>query len=102
MLRAILAFVIALPAFANAQESMKYYYTVQECGPPGVMFSTGVDLEEDILFVGTSVTFDMQGIPHVGSMMFAVNQLTGTWTMYTLYGDGTVCYTALGSDFEPG
>lgn len=100
MLKWLSAIAILITGAAQAQNT-KSFYTVQECGTPDVMFQVGVAYEEEILFFGTSMTFDTQGTPYVGSMMFAVNQDTGTWTMYTVYGDGTVCLTALGSNFEP-
>ena len=34
-------------------------------------------------------------------MMMFVNQDTGTWSLITLYPDGTGCMVATGRDFEP-
>jgi len=33
--------------------------------------------------------------------MFFVNQDTGTWSLMMLYGDGTACMTAIGTEFKP-
>lgn len=100
MLRLVLAFVIGLPAVASAQE-LKYFYTRQDCGQSYPMFAPSMDYGEKPLFVGTSVILGVDGTPYQGGMMFTVNQDSGTWTLFTMYNDGTVCVVAFGENFEP-
>lgn len=83
-----------------AQETVNLY-TVQDCGAPMQMFSIGVAMGEDLLFEGTSTVIGIDGIAYDGVMLFAVNQNTGSWSMYTIYADGTTCLTTFGNDFAP-
>jgi hypothetical protein len=34
-------------------------------------------------------------------MLFQVNQDTGTWTLVSLWNDGTACVVAVGKEFTP-
>jgi hypothetical protein len=43
----------------------------------------------------------MQGETYTGGAMFLVNQVTGSWSLIHLYGDGMACVTAVGTKFEP-
>lgn len=100
MLRSLLMLILATPAVA--QEADKYFYTRQQCGPAVEMMQDAViGYNELALFTGTGLAFSVEGTPYQGGSMFFVNQDTGTWTLLTLYGDGTACITALGTDFEP-
>lgn len=98
MLRLITAIAMVLPAVANAQE---IFYTRQECGPSNTMFAESIYYEEQPLFSGMNVTYGYDGEPYYGNMMFTVNQETGSWSMFTLYPDGTVCMVNFGGLFEP-
>ena len=101
MYRFILPLVLAMPAVAQESED-KYFYTRQQCGPAVEMMQDAViGYNELALFTGTGLTFGVEGIPYQGGSIFFVNQDTGTWTLLTLYGDGTACITAIGTDFEP-
>lgn len=91
-----------LATASNAQElSLKRFYTVQDCGEQFRMFDYSAEIGEQPLFIGTSTMVGIEGEYYNGSMMFTVNQDTGTWTMFTQYADGTVCITAFGDFFEP-
>lgn len=100
MSRLFLALALMLPSWANAQE-VKRFYTVTQCGTPMDQFETSISFGEEILFEGSSVVFGIEGVPFIGGMLFTVNQNTGTWTLFSVYGDGTVCTVAFGEDFAP-
>jgi len=87
----------------QAQETTKkYFYTRQECEPVDtVMLNLVQKYGEMALFTGQGIQFDYEGTPFTGGVMFMVNQDTGTWTLITLYGDGTACVTAVGNEFGP-
>jgi hypothetical protein len=58
--------------------------------------------KEQPLFKGKGIQFSStDGRGYVGSAMMFVNQDTGTWSLITLYGDGTGCMIASGKEFEP-
>jgi hypothetical protein len=57
---------------------------------------------EQPLFQGTGLQFSAQdGKAYQSSMMYFVNQDTGSWSLVALYPDGTACMVANGRDFEP-
>lgn len=96
----MLALAVSAPVLA--QENNKYFYTRQECAPAGEMMQSVVQkYGEQALFTGAGLTIGYEGEPFIGGSMFFVNQDTGTWSLLTLYGDGTACMTAVGTDFEP-
>ena len=106
MFRLALAFVLGLLAFVphtNAQEqNEKFLFTRQGCDP----FAEVIDVMsgkygEEPLFVGEGLQFGLQGQTYTGGAMFLVNQVTGSWSLIHLYGDGTACVTAVGTQFEP-
>ena len=105
MFRLALAFVLGLLAFVphtNAQQSEKFLFTRQGCDP----FAKVIDIisgkyGEEPLFVGEGLQFGMQGQTYTGGAMLLVNQNTGSWSLIHLYGDGTACVTAVGTNFEP-
>ena len=99
MLRLALV-LLGLTSQATAQD-LKYFYTRQECGPSITMFEEAMDYGETPLFVGKNVTFGVEGTPYYGEMMFTVNQESGSWSMFTIYPDGTVCMSNFGGAFEP-
>lgn len=73
------------------------------CGiGPVIMQDVAKKNGEEVLFVGNGVTFQAgSGKVIRGGMMFTVNQDTGTWTMFQLYGDGVACMLFNGGDFSP-
>lgn len=89
-----------LPTLVTAQE-IQTFLTSQDCSDSLTMLSPSFNLGESPLFTGENVIFGVNGTPYVGTMMFTVNQNTGTWTMFTLYEDNTVCTVAFGQYFEP-
>lgn len=104
MFRLALAFVLGLiySGSANAQSTEKFLYTRQSCDP----FEKVIDVMtnkygEQPLFVGEGLQFGVRGETYTGGAMFLTNQDTGTWSLLTLYGDGTACVTAVGTNFEP-
>lgn len=102
MLRYVLAFVIGLPVIANAQEEQsQLFYTRQECNTAEQMFLESISYGEQPLFVGGGITIAADGTPYVGDVVFTVNQDTGTWSLFTRYGDNILCLTAVGIAFEP-
>lgn len=100
MLRLILAFVIGLPAVASAQE-IKYFYTRQECDSANRIFANVNRYNETPLFIAETGAIGIEGELYTGGSLFFVNQDTGTWSLVTMYQDGTACITAFGSKFEP-
>lgn len=105
MFRLALAFVLGFLTFtplANSQEKdEKYFFTRQECDPAITMMEVITTYGEQPLFTGLGMQFSYQGQPFTGGVMFFVNQDTGTWSLITLYGDGTACMTAIGTEFQP-
>lgn len=98
----VLGLTLACATAADAQENTKFFYTRQECAPVPEMVATTTGVYSELpLFSGTGVTFGIDSVPFQGGAMFFVNQDTGTWTLLTLYADGTACMTAVGTDFEP-
>lgn len=80
----------------------KWFYTRQECMPlPRMLENTMKKYGEEALFVGNGLTIAQDGTPFTGGTMFLVNQDTGTWSLITLYQDGTACLSAAGTDFDP-
>ena len=85
-----------------AQGINKYFHTRQECAPlPQMMGSVVNEWGETALFTGEIVQFSTDGTPFRGGTMMFVNQDTGTWSLISLYGDGTACMAAVGTNFEP-
>lgn len=99
---------LLLPTIALAQEtpkrSAKTFYSTQACDDVMSMTNTVVGkYGEQPLFKGMGIQFSAaeNGKGYVGSMMMFVNQDTGSWSLITLYGDGTGCMVASGKEFEP-
>ena len=101
MLRLALALCLGISTAAIAQEETKYFHTKQECAPVEVMIDVVRNYGEEPLFTGQSLTFSIEGQSFTGGSMFFVNQDTGTWTMLTMYRDGTACMSAVGTEFKP-
>lgn len=99
---------LLLPTIALAQQetpntSAKTFYSKQACDSVISMTNTVVGkYKEQPLFKGMSIQFSStDGRGYAGSAMMFVNQDTGTWSLITLYGDGTGCMVASGKEFEP-
>lgn len=99
MLRYALAFV-AFATVASAQE-IKYMTTAQECTDVDSMIMSIVPYGELPLFTGQVRQYGLERDMYMGNMMFGVNQDTGTWSLISLWPDGTACLVATGENFEP-
>ena len=97
--------LVATPTITNAQQEpqqqTKTLVVAQICDPVGVMMQTIQRYQEEPLFQTQTVTQHVSGEWFEGSSMFFVNQETGTYSMVTLYPDGTACMQATGTNFEP-
>ena len=98
----LVLFALVTTVLAQAANDQKYFYTRQECDTVATVMKNLVQgYGETSLFTGETVQFDYEGTPYTGGAMFLVNQDTGTWTLISLYGDGTACVIAVGNNFEP-
>ncbi len=96
--------LLATTAFAQEEEKQsKLFITQQACDP--VMEISAIIVgkyKEQPLFQGAGVQFAASsGQPYQSGMMFFVNQDKGTWSLVSLYPDGTACMVANGTEFEP-
>ena len=97
----LILILLSIPTVLTAQERSNFY-TQQSCGPVLTMLAENVhEFEEKPLFSGSGIVISTDSTPYRGGVMFFVNQTTGTWSLLTLYPDGTACVTAAGSQFEP-
>ena len=95
--------LLASTAFAQEQNQGKRFITTQACDPVVKMSNLVMNkYGEKPLFQGEGLQFAAQtGQPFKSAMMFFVNQDTGTWSLISLYEDGTACMVANGRKFEP-
>ena len=105
MTRTILAFAIwtsLLAPTANAQQT-KQFITAQPCDNVlSITEKIMSDYGEEPLFVGNGNQLSASdGNWYSSSMMYFVNQDSGTWSLVSLYPDGTGCMVAAGTKFEP-
>jgi hypothetical protein len=106
-MKKLISLALLLPTIALAQEtpnrSAKTFYGTQACDDVMSMTNTVVGkYGEQPLFKGMGIQFSAaDGKGYAGSMMMFVNQDTGSWSLITLYGDGTGCMVASGKEFEP-
>lgn len=88
--------------FAQTLSNKKYFNTRQECEPFEQMYRTVTERwGEKPLFIGQGLQMGLDGTPFTGGAMFFVNQDSGSWSLVTLYQDGTACMTSAGTKFEP-
>ena len=104
MLRSISAFAIwisLLAPTAHAQE--KQFIASQPCDNVLSMSETIMNkYGEQPLFVAEGNQLSARdGNWYASSMMYFVNQDSGTWSLVSLYPDGTGCMVAAGTKFEP-
>ena len=108
MSRLLLAFAVgisllATTALAQQEQQGKRFYTYQSCD--NVMTMTQLVMNkygEQPLLQGTGIQFGAaNGQPFTSSMMMFVNQDSGSWSLISLYPDGTGCMVANGKDFKP-
>ena len=95
--------LLATTAFAQEQNQSKRFITTQACDPVVKMSDVVMNkYGEKPLFQGEGIQFAAPtGQPYKSAMMFFVNQDSGTWSLVSLYEDGTACMVANGRDFEP-
>lgn len=103
MFRLALAVVLGLsvnPAIAQ-EDTSKRFYTMQGCDQWEKMAAVTGKYNEEILFIGDIRQFHQSGQPYNGGMLFSVNQDTGTWSLISLWPDGTACMVGSGENFSP-
>jgi len=105
MLRSISAFAIwisLLAPAAHAQEQ-KQFIVIQPCDSAEVMADTIVNNygEQPLIIAEGNQLSARTGEWYASSMMYFVNQDSGTWSLMSLYADGTGCIVAAGTKFEP-
>jgi|TARA_B100001093_G_scaffold443170_1_gene445324 hypothetical protein len=95
--------LLATTAFAQEQNQSKRFITTQACDPVVKMSDVVMNkYGEQPLFQGEGIQFAAPtGQPYKSAMMFFVNQDSGTWSLVSLYEDGTACMVANGRTFEP-
>ena len=95
--------LLATTAFAQEQNQGKRFITTQACDPVAKMSDIVMNKYGEMpLFQGEGIQFAAPtGQPYNSAMMFFVNQDSGTWSLVSLYADGTACMVANGRDFEP-
>lgn len=87
---------------ANAQNNeIVYFYPKQECIDILLAFQNTKEHDEDLLFTGTGIQYDIQGTAYSSNMFFFVNQAAGTWVLLNMYQDGKTCLVNSGFGFEP-
>jgi hypothetical protein len=105
----IKAFAVGISLFTTTalaqeqKEQSKRFITTQACDPVLTMSDIVMNkYGETPLFQGEGLQFAAQtGQPYSSAMMFFVNQDSGTWSLISLYPDGTACMVANGRTFEP-
>ena len=86
----------------KAQAESKMIVMQAPCGEADKMVNLTKKHDEQVLFLGEGITFAAgTGRSLTGGMIFTVNQDTGTWTMFQLYGDGVACMLMNGGNFQP-
>ena len=99
-LTATLLCAVGLASPTLAQE--RSLNTVQTCGPVEALTELAMNkYSEKPLFSSSGVQIHPNGNAYRSEMMYFVNQDTGTWSLVSLYPDGTACLVANGSDFRP-
>lgn len=102
-----LCLVTAITTTAVAQSKepkgeLPTIFTRAPCDTLPNMVATVKKYDEKLLFTGSGMTFAAPtGQPYRGGLMFLVNQDTGSWTIFQLFGDGMACMIMNGKDFSP-
>ena len=95
---AVVLCMLAAPALAQQQ---KIFTVAQLCDPVETMMQTIAKYQEEPLFQAKTIQQHTSGQWFEGSTMMFVNPDTQTYSMLTLYPDGTACMTAVGTEFQP-
>ena len=108
MSRMILAFAVSISlfttlAFAQENPQGQRFIATQPCEPVANMAKIVMEkYGEQPLFSAQGIQFSaVNDKGYTSDMMFFVNQDTGTWSLISLYPDGTGCMVATGKEFEP-
>lgn len=101
MLRPIVYSTILLASTVSAQEEVPPFISSQPCAPIQEFVFQTQQYEEETLFKGMTLQRHISGQSVWSSMVFTVNQDTGTWSLISLYDNGYACLVANGSKFEP-
>ena len=103
LVASLLLTVSVSPSLAQDTNNDKKYFNVrQECEPFEKMYQQVTERwGEQPLFIGQGLQISQTGEPFIGGSMFFVNQDSGSWSLITLYQDGTACMTSAGTKFEP-
>lgn len=99
----ITSVVLSLMPYAvyAQEEKPKVFYAMQGCGYWENIAIGLSKYQEKVLFTGNMTQVHASGTPYEGGMMMQVNQDTGTWSLISIWGDGTACVVAAGTGFEP-
>jgi hypothetical protein len=84
-----------------AAQEFKSFQAKQLCGPWKNVAFTLKEYNEDVLFTADGQQIDLQNKSFKSGMIFQVNQETSTWSLVSIYGDGTACVVATGNAFRP-
>lgn len=103
MKKLLLAAIFSIPGgHATAQDDETvYFYPKQACVDILFAFQNTREYDEQLLFTGTGIQYDIQGNPYTSAMFFFVNQASGTWVLLNTYDDGKTCLVNNGFGFEP-
>ena len=105
MLRSILAFAIWISILAPAAyaQDQKQFPVIQPCDLASKMANTIINnYGEKPLFIAKGNQLSLNDSKwYASSMMYFVNQDSGTWSLVSLYPDGVSCIVAAGTGFEP-
>lgn len=101
MFRSIVYSTILLTSTVSAQEQVPPFISAQPCAPMQEVAVQTLQYKEETLFKGMMLQRHASGQYVNSSMVFTVNQDTGTWSLISLYDNGYACMVANGSQFEP-
>ena len=111
MIKYFTALFIALAPAANAQQMGPTPVQLIELLTPvscafnglGYMSNLAIEYDEKPLFTSktTSVIIGEQAVRLEGTLVVMTNQNTGTVTVMVVYGDGSTCMLAEGTEFTP-
>ena len=98
-----LATCVSVPLFAqDIQNTKSKFLAVQECDHVVVLTQkTVINWGEKPLVKSIGTQFGPNDAKYKSSMMYFVNQDTGTWSLIALYPNNMACLIAAGTKFEP-
>tara|TARA_B110000285_G_C15062024_1_gene582928 strand:- start:199 stop:513 length:315 start_codon:yes stop_codon:yes gene_type:complete len=84
-----------------AAQEFKSFHAKQLCAPWQYVANKLKEYDEDVLFTADGQQIDLQNKSFKSGMIFQVNQETSTWSLVSIYGEGTACIVATGNAFRP-